>query len=321
LPADKFAFVEILSENCHEQQTFGGIVRLFKKFFSMKKNYFILLLAAGSFGSLAFVSTSKPGIERAVHRNSSGAPAGRTGAPGETNCTACHSGSAQSGAGINTVLVTDGSGAVTDYVPGTTYTVAVALSNGGSSKNGFEIVALTPSNTQAGTITAIPGSGAQVINGSGGKKYVTHTAAGNTQSAWAFQWTAPATNVGNVRFYLATNQTNSSGTESGDIIRLSQHDLGSFASVTENSQNEFEAGFSAATNVLHVNLRANAAGDGTINLTDMNGRSVFTEKLGKISGGESSIDVRLPENLPAGVYQVHIGVDNSFAWKKIAILK
>ena len=41
--------------------------------------------------------------------NSGGAGAGKTGAPGESNCTQCHAGSAQDGSNENTLTVMDGS--------------------------------------------------------------------------------------------------------------------------------------------------------------------------------------------------------------------
>ena len=89
----------------------------------------------------------------------------------------------------------------------------------------------------------------------------------------------------------------------------------------ENKQNHFEAGYSAATGVLHINLSSYVSGKGTINLTDLSGKSAFTEDLGKVADGDNTLDVRLPENLPAGIYIVNLGVDNNFASKKIAIMK
>src|SRR3990167_6252255 len=56
--------------------------------------------------------------------DNSGAVAGKTGAPGENNCTQCHTGTAQSGVGVNTVVMTEGADVVTDYTPGTVYNVA-----------------------------------------------------------------------------------------------------------------------------------------------------------------------------------------------------
>lgn len=289
----------------------------------MKKNYTLLLLLASTIGSLAFVNSKASTIEKSylskTHKlNSSGSAAGRTGAPGETDCTACHSGAVQSGTGINTVTIADGTTPVTNYIPGTTYNIAVSFASA-STKNGFQIVALNSSNAQAGSIAVIPGTGAQLLTGTAGKKYVTHTSSGNAQSAWAFQWTAPATNAGTVTFYLATNETNANGQSSGDIIRLSQHTIGSTAGVGEHKTLDMQVGFAASTGQIVVDLNVLAAGKAHLNLVDLSGKSVYNEELGAVSIGENQLKTRLPENIPSGIYVAHIGVNNRFASQKIAI--
>ena len=289
----------------------------------MKKNYTFLFLLAGTISSLAFVNSKASSIEKAeltkTHTlNSAGAPTGKTGAPGETNCTDCHTGTVQSG-DVNALVITDANGIVTDYEPGTTYNVAVTFTTA-AARNGFEVVALRNSNnSQAGTMIA--GTGNQVVNGSAGKKYVTHTTAGNALSAWTFQWTAPATNVGQVKFYLATNQTNANGQSTGDVIRLSQHSITSTSTVgiKENKTVGLQVGFAASTGQLVIDLDALSSGSAFVNLVDINGKSVFTEQLGTVSVGENQLKVRIPESIPAGIYIAHVGVNNTFASQKIAI--
>jgi hypothetical protein len=289
---------------------------------TMKKNYLFVLLLTGASGSLAFMNagtiTQGNTFTKNAHINGSGAPSGRTGAPGESNCTECHSGSVQSGAGINQIVWADGVTPVTDYTPGSTYNVAVTFSTA-AAKNGFQVVALNPSNAQAGTITLIPSSGTQLLNGAGGKKYVTHTTAGNAQTSWAFQWTAPATNVGDVTFYLATNQTNSNNNSTGDVIRLSQHVIGSVAGVAEAADLGLEVGYSASANTLNMKYNALSAGSSSVNIVDLSGKSVFNESIGTTEVGSNSKAVKLPSDLKAGVYMIHLNVNNNFASKKIYI--
>lgn len=291
----------------------------------MNKNYvFVFLLAAAS-GSLAFVHSSNYNEVQTQYKKShlmsgSGSDAGRTGAPGESNCTACHAGSTQSGSGINTVVMTEGLNPVTSYTPGTTYNIGVSFTSS-SAKNGFQIVALNSSNAQAGTITIIPSTGTQVITGSAGKKYVTHTSAGNQQSSWAFQWTAPSTNVGNVIFYLATNETNQSQSASGDIIRLSQHIFGSQAGIDEKTTGmELQVAYLSDNNSLSLNYNSLKAGESRINLTDLSGKSVFEETIGNTEIGENTKTVKLPASMKGGIYIVHLNVNNTFTSKKIYIL-
>lgn len=292
----------------------------------MKKIHLLPIAFIGVAGLLAFSNSADYSVELSAYKKShiadnNGASAGKTGAPGENNCTQCHTGVAQSGAGINTVVMTEGANVVTSYTPGTVYNVAVSLANP-STINGFQIVALNGSNAQAGTITIIPASGTQLKNGASGKKYVTHTLAGNVQSAWAFQWTAPATNVGNVTFYLATNKTNAQDNNSGDVIYLSQHIYGSIAGIEENQQDvNLELGFNSANNTLIVNYNTLTAGESMLNLVDLNGKSLFNESIGNTEIGENKKEVRLPGDLQSGVYIAHLNVNNNFTSKKIYIQK
>jgi hypothetical protein len=292
----------------------------------MKKIYFLPMAFVGLAGLLAFNNSGSYSIEMSKYKKShvidnNGPSAGKTGAPGENNCTQCHTGTAQSGAGVNTVVMTEGANVVTNYTPGTVYNVAISIANP-STINGFQIVALNGSNAQAGTITIIPSSGTQLKNGASGKKYVTHTLAGNVQSTWAFQWTAPASNVGNVTFYLATNKTNAQDNDSGDAIFLSQHIYGSVAGIEENQNNiSLELGYQSSTNSLVVNYTALAAGESSLNLVDLNGKSVFNESIGTTEIGENKKAVRLPNDLQSGVYIAHLNVNNNFTSKKVYIQK
>ncbi|ASS49662.1 MAG: hypothetical protein CHH17_13185 [Candidatus Fluviicola riflensis] len=292
----------------------------------MKKIYLLPMAFSGIAALLAFSNSGDYSMELSAYKKShvadnSGAVAGKTGAPGENNCTQCHTGTAQSGVGVNTVVMTEGADVVTDYTPGTVYNVAISIDNP-STINGFQIVALSSSNAQAGTITIIPASGTQIKNGASGKKYVTHTLAGNVQSTWAFQWTAPATNVGNVTFYLATNKSNAMDNSGGDAIFLSQHVYGSIAGIEENQQDlSLELGYNSANNTLVVNYSTLTAGESTLNLVDLNGKSVFNESIGSTEIGENKKQVRLPNDMPSGVYVAHLNVNNNFTSKKIYIQK
>src|SRR6476660_7515931 len=107
----------------------------------MKKNYFFISALVLSGCLLSFSWKPNSSIEK-YHGNfmkdSSGAPVGRTGAPGEQNCTACHAGSVQADNEFNSITIEDGNGVVTDYTPGATYTVTIAM-NTTNVKNGFEV--------------------------------------------------------------------------------------------------------------------------------------------------------------------------------------
>lgn len=289
----------------------------------MKKNYFFLSALGISAFLLSFSWKNNEDLMtyyKLSHKNQNGSPGGRTGAPGDGNCTACHSGSVQANNGFNTVTFEDGNGTVTSYIPGETYTVTITA-NTANVKNGFEIVALNPSNTMAGTIAITDATNTKSIS-SGGKTRVTHKLAGTALSTWSFNWTAPATNVGLVTFYLATNETNSNTGTGGDVIRLSQHTIGSTVGVEENTAvADVSLGYSAAGNGLTVSINSKQTGTASINIVDLNGKSVQFEELGQVSEGKNGFAVLLKNQLPAGMYVANISVNNHFITKKFNITK
>jgi hypothetical protein len=181
----------------------------------MKKMYlfaalltlFIVLMQIPS-----FTSTSNP-------------PLAHTGAPGESNCTSCHSGSSLVTSGTiwnNATLTTTTSlGALQ---PSTTYPMSLTFSDPARVKYGFQLVALpssaTSSTASIGSLAAT--NTAAVVQSSGARQYLSHTAAGtvatgNTRT-WTFNYTTPATLNQNIVFHLVVNSTNNNSSSSGDVI-------------------------------------------------------------------------------------------------------
>lgn len=147
-------------------------------------------------------------------------PAGYTGAPGESTCTACH--------GISGNNNLDGdieiSGIPASIQPNTTYplTITVSNPNGISLKAGFQMIALDENNQNVGVLDN-ESAGSRIRSLNNGKKYFEHFPAqsydANRTTSWTVDWTAPA-NGNEVTFYAAGNITdgNSSNNTSGDFI-------------------------------------------------------------------------------------------------------
>lgn len=289
----------------------------------MKKNYFFLAAIIGSAALFSFTNlSSSEKVERyqkGFHKlSTSGSPGNYTGSPGTNNCTNCHNGTVQSGNGMNTVVLNDGTSNVTQYTPNTVYTVTVNMATA-NPKNGFQIAPLTSGNLTAGTIAITDATNTKTLV-TGGKTTVTHKTAGTALNSWSFQWTAPATNVGTVTFYLATNVTNSNNGDTGDLIYTSQHMFGSQAGIVTNGQEiSTEVSFNKVNNSLNLDINTAVSGDAAVNIVDLNGKSVQFEKLGKVTEGENQVNVRLNNELPAGVYVVHVNVNNNYTSKKIYI--
>lgn len=285
----------------------------------MKKNHVFLALLAGTIGLVSFNSIKQINSIHHYHLNANGSPGGKTGAPGDGSCTSCHSGTVQSGTGFQTVVLTNAAGTmVSSYNPGETYTVSVGMLTT-NAKNGFEIVALTPSNTQAGTVTITNATTTKTVT-FGGKTRITQKTGGTSLNNWSFSWTAPATNVGNVTFYLGTNVSNSNNNDNGDVIRNSQHVFGSTAGIEENTEKvAINLGYTQATNSLTIDLTSKLNGEAAVNLVDLSGKSVQFEQLGNVATGNNMLNVKLNNQLPKGVYIAHINVNNNFVSKKIYI--
>jgi hypothetical protein len=245
------------------------------------------------------------------NKNSGGAGPGRTGAPGEQNCTGCHAGTAQDGSNVNLITLLQGATPITSYVPGANYTVALSMSTA-AAKKGFQATVLDASGNMAGDFTA--GLNTQV-NGTT-RKYANHTSASNTSATtlWGWTWQAPSTNVGDVTFYVATNETNNNGNDNGDVIYLSQHIFSaqSGAGIEENEiDNNFMAGYSASKNSVVITCNTLVSGAMSMNLFDMSGKLIYSKYIGQSIPGQIKENVQLPTVIESGMYVVNFFIDNT----------
>lgn len=288
----------------------------------MKKVYLkVIGITAVTCGSFLFLSNQKELSITKYHEtklNGTGAPAGRTGAPGESSCTSCHSGSAQDGnAGANTLSL-DGGG--TDYTPGAANGITLTF-NDGAAKNGFQLVALDENDVMAGSFTITDATNTQSVS-NGSRDYVTHTGTGNSLDTWSFDWDAPS-DAADVTFYVATNQTNSSGGSTGDVIYLSTHTFGNpQASLEEEEETEgIHVGYAVEDHALIIDFPVNQSNDVTVNVIDLSGKSVYFNNEGMFEKGTFTEKVRLPRSIDNGIYVVTLFVGNKPFSKKIMINK
>lgn len=294
----------------------------------MKKTYILSLSAVVLFGALSFNRSGDYRIEKFFAKNGhklsgGGSAAGKTGAPGEGNCTSCHLGTVQSGATENVLTVLSGATPVTSYTPGQTYSVTLVMSSQ-PAKKGFQATALDPTNAMAGTFAAGTNTS---VNGSI-KKYANHTSTSNTNAvtAWIWSWTAPATNVGNVKFYVASNKANDNNDDgTGDVIYTSQHTITAPAGMgfedEDNSTANFKVGYSSESNVLSFNYNSLIAGETFVNIIDLNGRSVFAGNLGNAIVGKNVESLKLPVDFKNGMYIANFFVNNNAMTAKFMVQK
>ena len=140
-----------------------------------------------------------------------------------TNCggAGCHGTSTTPMTVANISIDSAGAGGVTHYVPGMTYTVRVAGSNGMLwPKYGFQYASVSGSGTgqvQAGTFSELPSDIS--IHHFSGIDFIEHTHPILVGTGGrSFKWTAPNPAVGNITMYLTYNAVNGwSGADSTDI--------------------------------------------------------------------------------------------------------
>ena len=284
----------------------------------MKKAILAGTLLAGILLTYSFVS--KEGEFQKYHSDNSSEtafsanpPAARTGAPGESNCTACHSGTAQSAAGI---VDFDFDG--TSYLPSQTYDISISIASG--TKNGFQLTILDDSDNAAGTFTAGTGSG---TTESGGRNYIRHTSSTGVTS-WDFQWTAPDSDMGNLTAYYSFAETNANGGSSGDVIYLGQNVIEVDATAGElNEYQEIDQAYKVYFNEMTQNLNVQYAlfSDAAIvlQLIDLNGKLIQEVNIGQQFSGEHTEEIMVPSEINSGLYFVSMFQDNLVFNKKVYI--
>jgi hypothetical protein len=182
----------------------------------MKKYYYLRNILFG----LPFIIILTGAITSA-----SGPGGGYTNAPGESNCTSCHSGTlVTSGSNLNNLRLGSkfqGNG----YIPDSTYVMELTYKQTGISKFGFEVTVLDANDTKVGTLTSINNRTSKTTATISGKtrEYIQHTNTGTSNvgtdsTRWTFEWKAPSKNIGDVTFYVVVNATNSNNNTSGDAI-------------------------------------------------------------------------------------------------------
>lgn len=269
-----------------------------------KATKFSISIFAIAIGSIFISEFSTPAIGF-----SDGAPAGRTGSPGDgVTCAAsgCHSGAPVTP--VTDWITTDIPSA--GYMAGSTYIITATLDKPGHSRFGFEISPQDVGGTLLGTLTATSLETKLV-----GSKYITHdgTKGGTTgtdMKTWTFDWTAPATGNGPVTFYGAFNAAGGATTAFGDSIFTSSTVV-SEDPTTVGIEEVASANITVYPNPVADNLNVSNAAGGIVTITDANGKVINTVQA--VSNNEA-VDVSA---LAPGIYLVSVQTENGTVTKKI----
>ena len=170
----------------------------------------------------------------------SGPPPSHTDAPGEANCTECHTG-ADLNSGNGNVMIT---GVPDTYSPSQVVTITVTVNHPNGFLYGFEVTALDSMNHPAGSLAVIDATKTQTVTGmvnSETRTYIEQTTSGAfpvefDRRSWTLTWTAPSSDVGQVTFYAAGNGANGDGDNTGDHIYTTKVTTGCTVSLDTSSQ-------------------------------------------------------------------------------------
>lgn len=290
----------------------------------MKRN---LLFTVGTIG-IAFAVYTLTGassinkitsFHEKVALQSNGPNGGLTGAPGEGTCTSCHGGSILDGnTGMNSVIL---DGGAENFIPGETVSVNVSLTDG-SNKNGFQVVVLDQNDEMAGSFVITDATNTQPrTNANGQRSYVTHTNSGNALSSWEFDWEVPL-GIEEATFYLATNKTNSNNATSGDQVYVSSHQFTLEDASLENEiafENSLQITYNKDINRLVMDFSFDKSDDLSLNIVDLNGRSVHYERFNALAPGEYSENVNIQTPLENGIYIASFFIGNQPISKKFMV--
>lgn len=198
----------------------------------MKKKLILNILFLAAIGLIsASVAEYDHDSVHGSNLKSGGGPTDNTNAPTEKTCSgpegtsACHSGGIPDNTGPATTAITSSGG--TWYIPGQTYTITCSITHSTRMRFGFQCTSRRVSNNGlGGTIIVTDATNTWLHPATNANcttcQYLCHKLAGSyfstTTGSWTFNWTAPSSNIGNIRFYACflaanNNNTNDSGDE------------------------------------------------------------------------------------------------------------
>ncbi len=230
---------------------------------------------------------------------SSGAPAGRTGSPGDNgnSCRACHSG----GSAVNPTITLNGIPAQ-GYMPGQTYTLTLDVSGVNNPRTGFEACVENASHQKTGALSNAD-SNTQALSGG---NYITHTSQGNSLHQWSFNWQAPSSDQGDLTLYCAINITNGNNSTSGDYVILTNFAIPSGSTAVHKfSEDELRIYPNPARDFVHFDTQMHIR---RLFAVDMTGKRIALPLQGQ------KADIR---SLKAGQYILYIQTDRGTGTKTL----
>lgn len=226
-----------------------------------------------------------------------------SGAPGESNCSGCHSSPVNPDLPELRFEVGDHD---TTYMPGMTYLVHVSIVKPSHNKFGFVCSALDTLNSSKGTFALINTAVTRTYS-LGGRNYVSHTPCGADSSdriSWEFNWTAPAVDKGRITLYMSMLVANHDHALTGDTTytrTLSLKPVSAPTGTTEAIRTDYAVYPTLFDDRIHIDLGGSDAGEKKILLSDMQGR-----RIKEIATTEKSLVLEIDRSVSKGPYVLKI---------------
>lgn len=252
--------------------------------------------------------------------NVSSPPTRATGAPNESLCTGCHSGTPNSGSGVLSFSI---DGNPSSYTPGKLYTFRPKIMQEGVSRFGFEMTVLAASSGLNGGQLSSPNTTLVSINSafvSGNERfYAGHTTTSSAASTsgvgeWTINWRAPSKDSGAVKIYVAANASNNDGKNAGDQI---YNKVFTFNSASSSLYENKMSSLLVYPSVINHNFILNIKKDARVNLLSLYGKKLEVLSNSSLSSHQNSY--LISGNYPTGVYLLEVECGSFHAFKKILI--
>jgi hypothetical protein len=251
--------------------------------------------------------------------------AGRTNSPGESTCASCH----------NNVPLNAGPGSISiatnipgnTYTPGQTYTITVTVSEATKILFGIGVEALDATNANAGTLVITNTAETHLLTASNGRINVVQqlngglvSAPGGTKS-FSFDWQAPATDIGYVKFYAAGVAANANNDETDDntystFLSISSPTVTATADLPETLS--FAVYPNPVKDDIHLYLPSGSLNGGNTRAALYSlGGQLITEFVGAPATGTLSLPV--PAGVSNGVYFVRLEQGDRSSTRRVMI--
>ena len=254
--------------------------------------------------------------DNSAHTYQSGAPAGRTGSPGDgSSCTVyCHSGPSVTDQFITISMI--------ENTP-REYTITIQAQSETPfeyTKAGFQACIEDASGTKIGNLSILSNTLTKIVN----QHYITHTTLGTSPSeefsgshhAWSFNWSAPDDFVGEATVYTAVMLTNNDGSNSGDVHLASNYTFNVGLGLDEVYGFDFSVYPNPVSEQINLVFETPIEEDTSISLIDMKGAEIVLHQ-GFLS--QKEYNLVLPAGLVSGVYAIRIDRESGQSSKRIIL--